>query len=247
MCTLTIIETPKGGYRVVHARDEQRDRSEAVGPTARTLRSGLVVECPTDPDAGGTWVATTKDGVCTGVLNVNIPDNGRAPATKSRGEIPLAIIDAPDLESRLKVLEGMDLTAYAPHTAFAVEMTEDGLRVLITRWDGLELRVLRDPSEFFTPVVVASSGLGDEIVQDRLPLFEEMVRHEPTPANQDEYHHHRWEDRPEESVLMSREDARTVSITTVEFERGSDGPTMRYEALEEGDPSVDPVGAGLLQ
>jgi hypothetical protein len=247
MCTLTIIETPKGGYRVVHARDEQRDRSEAIPPSTRTLGSGLVVECPTDPDAGGTWIATTKDGVCTGVLNVNIPDNGRADPTKSRGEIPLAIIDAPDLESRLKILEGMDLTAYAPHTAFAVEITGDGVRVLLTRWDGLELRVLRDPGEFFTPVVIASSGLGDEIVQDRLPLFEEMVRHEPTPANQDEYHRHRWDDRPEESVLMSREDARTVSITTVEFSEGDDGPMMRYEALAAGDPDVDPVGAGLLQ
>jgi len=213
----------------------------------RTLESGVVVECPTDPDGGGTWIATRESGVCTGVLNVNIPENGRATPTRSRGEIPLAIIGAPDHAARLKVLEDMDLTAYAPHTAFAVDIVDGEVSMLVTRWDGLELRVLRDPKEFFTPLVIASSGLGDEVVQDRLPLFEEMVRHTQTPAKQDDYHWHHWDDRPEQSVLMSRRDARTVSITTVHYARGDERPEMSYEALPEADPACDPVGAGLLQ
>ena len=54
----------------------------------------------------------------------------------------------------------------------------------------------------------------------RSELFARLVP-AASPAAQDCFHAHRWPGAPGASVLMSREDAATVSITTVEaFARG---------------------------
>jgi hypothetical protein len=76
------------------------------------------------------------------------------------------------------------------------------------------------------PVCWASSGLGDSVVADRLPLFASMVEGTPTAAAQDAYHRHAWAGRGAASVWMSRADARTVSVTVVEsFPGGGAGET----------------------
>ena len=243
MCTLTIIARPWGGYRLVHARDEQRSRGIEAPPAWREAPGGAVL-CPTDPDAGGTWVALRGDH-CSGVLNVNIAPNGRAEPTQSRGRIPIALMGEGSLGARRGWLQGADLRPYAPFTAFSVAPENGRVKVLLVRWDGLKLDVLRDPEDPFEPVCVASSGLGDGCVQCRVPLFDDMVRSDPTPEHQDAFHAHMWGDRPEVSVLMSREDARTTSLTTVEVTPGRE-PTMSHAALPEGEPETDPVGASLL-
>jgi len=244
MCTLSVIAMPWGGYRLVHARDEQRTRAIEDPPRWREGPRGRVL-CPTDPDAGGTWIALDDHGVCTGVLNMNIPDNGREDPTRSRGEIPLLLMDADAPRERLSRLGTTDLSVYAPFTAFAVESDAGRVRVVLAEWDGMDLVLIRDPEDIFEPLVVASSGLGDDTVQCRLPLFTEMVRSDPSPENQDAFHAHRWDEAPERSVLMSRRDARTTSLTTVEVTPGRT-PSMSHAALAEGDPEHDPVGAGLL-
>lgn len=249
MCTLSVIQLPGNGYRVVHSRDEQRTRGSAYPPAQRMI-NGKRVWYPTDSDAGGTWVVCDEHGVTAGVLNFNNTERCNPNPTQSRGEIPLMMIEHSDLDSMLELLQGMDLSVYATFTAFAIKPTETGIDVLIVEWDASKLTVVRTPDEPFAPVVVASSGLGDELVQVRVPLFEEMVASNPTPETQDAYTWHRWDDRPELSVLMSRKDARTVSITTIEVggdEGGSGIPEMTYEELAENDPAHDPVGAGMLQ
>ncbi len=249
MCTLSVIELPQSGYRVVHSRDEQRSRGQAYPPAERVI-NGKRVWYPTDSDAGGTWVVCDADGVTTGVLNFNCAKRRNPNPTQSRGEIPLMMIEHSDLESMLEMLQGMDLSVYATFTAFAIKPTASGVQALIVEWDANELRVVRTPDQDFEPIVVASSGLGDEFVQVRVPLFEQMVAADPTPESQDAYTWHRWDDRPEYSVLMSRKDARTVSITTIEFggqQSVAGVPEMSYEELAENDPAHDPIGAGMLQ
>jgi len=62
-------------------------------------------------------------------------------------------------------------------------------------------------------------------------LFDSMITDsEESAATQDRFHAHSWPDRPELSVLMSRADARTVSITAVEVLPGHGLPsvTMAY-------------------
>jgi len=246
MCTLSIIETSGGGYRAVQNRDEQRTRGQAYPPAWRTLDSGVRVQYPTDSDAGGTWIAVSDSGVTTGVLNFQTGGKSNPDASQSRGEIPLMLIEHSNPESMLDLLQGLDLSVYACFTGFGVVPSDDGVRVMIVQWDGAELHVVRDGTGAFEPVVIASSGLGDELVQGRLPLFAEMVAGNPSPEAQDEFHNHQWADQPEFSVMVSRPAARTVSITSIHV-AGEEEPMMEYQELAENDPLRDPVGAGMLQ
>jgi len=246
MCTLSIIEISGGGYRAVQNRDEQRSRGQAYPPAWRTLESGVRVQYPTDSDAGGTWIAVSDAGVTTGVLNFQTGGKKNEQASQSRGEIPLMLIEHHDIDSMLNLLQGMDLSVYACFTGFGVVPGDGGVRVMIVQWDGTDLHVVRRGGDEFEPVVIASSGLGDELVQGRLPLFAEMVGGNPSPETQDAFHHHQWSDRPEFSVMVSRSAARTVSITSIQVSRENE-PMMEYQELAENDPLRDPVGAGMLQ
>lgn len=233
MCTLTVIPTPSGP-RLVHSRDERRTRAPAIAPAWRGLPSGRRAIWPTDPDAGGTWIAARDDGAVLGILNYNIPPNGRPAPTRSRGAVIPALIDATDAAGAMEQLADLDLLATAPFRLLALD--PDG-SAMLAAWDGLSQatpRVLRPP------FCLVSSGLGDDRVRPRLPLFDELVLPNPTPSAQDAFHRHRWDDRPEISVLMSRRDARTVSITTVEPTRPV---SLRVEPVPEADPRSDPVGA----
>ena len=45
---------------------------------------------------------------------------------------------------------------------------------------------------------------------------------------------------------MSRENARTASVTSVEYEMG-ELPNVVYESVAEACPEADPVGSEMLQ
>ncbi len=245
MCTVTVIPTP-AGPRLVHSRDELRSRSAALDPAWRDLPGGLRGVWPTDPDAGGTWIAARSDGLVLAILNRNIPPNGRPAATRSRGGVIPALMAAPNARTAnavMKLLSAQPLGGTAPFRLLAIDAAGGAM---VATWDGL---TLGEPERLGAAFCLASSGLGDERVRERAPLFGSMVAGAgggdggPTPARQDAFHRHRWDDRPEVSVLMSRRDARTVSITTVDPGAGPDAPAMRVEALPAGAAWCDPVGA----
>lgn len=239
MCTLTVIQTPSG-WRLVHSRDEQRTRSPAAAPLWRALPSGRRAVWPTDPDAGGTWIAARDDALTLALLNRNIPPNGRRPPARSRGLLIPALIDLEGPGAVMLALAGADLAPLAPFRLVALDACGPAL---LATWDGL---TLPDPEPLQPPFCLVSSGLGDARVADRLLLFDGTVGADPTPDAQDAFHRHRWDDRPEVSVLMSRADARTVSITTVSTAPG-DAPEVSVQTLPESAPWCDPVGAALLK
>ena len=225
MCTVSVIATGSG-YRLVTNRDEQRRRPHAEAPRWRDEPVRAI--WPRDPGGGGTWVAAGESGLTLCLLNVNIPPNGRPEPVRSRGELIPATLDSGDPSEVMARVLGLNLMPFAPFRLVAVG---PGPVVYDARWDGLELVVTEHPSgAAWRPVCWASSGLGDELVEPRFPLFKEMVGRDPTPAAQDAFHRHRWAERPEISVLMSRGDARTVSIAAVEV---GNGVEMRYEEVEE--------------
>ena len=236
MCTVTVIPTPSGP-RLVHSRDEQRARGQALPPVSQQLPSGRRAVWPTDPDGGGTWIAARADGLVLAVLNRNIPPNGRPRPSRSRGGLIPGLIDAAHAAEAMDQLMGQDLAGLAPFRILALD--PDGAARLAT-WDGLTLdrAAVLEP-----PFCLASSGLGDDRVYPRIPLFGAMVAQDPRPETQDAYHRHRWDDAPEISVLMSRPDARTVSITTVLPPVPGAGGQMEIEVLPESDTWCDPIGA----
>jgi len=90
------------------------------------------------------------------------------------------------------------------------------------------------------PVMFTSSGLGDARVEGpRRELFHDWFGDDPAqwPAQQDAFHRHRWPDRPELSVCMSREDARSVSLTVVEVTAA--GVSLTYHGAPPDEPGPD--------
>jgi len=218
VCTLSFISIRGGGVRLVHSRDEQRTRSAGHPPSVKAA-GGYRLVAPRDPDAGGTWVAGRDDGVILAVMNRNpepppVLDRG---SLLSRGLIVESLSETePDaLPDALRSIRG---SRYAPFRAFAVVPGREGPVVWAAEWDRSDPTPDARPrvTRHATPVCWASSGLGDSVVADRLPLFDEMVAAAPSQESQDAYHRHAWSGRGEASVWMSRKDARTVSITTVE-------------------------------
>jgi uncharacterized protein with NRDE domain len=237
MCTLSMIPLKRrglcrSGLRVVMNRDERPDRPEALPPRWRTVDApgGAHAIWPTDPQGGGTWIAASNAGLVLCLLNLNLDLPPPQPAAlQSRGLIiPRLVGDRADPVASLK---RTPLESFAP---FRLVVADFGAgvhpRIRLARWDGRALSVVVFAG---VPLCLVSSGLGDSKVEQRLDLFRQTVEAEPTPEAQDQFHLHAWPDRPELSVLMSRAQARTVSITTVEMQPfGSDcSVRMNYQPV----------------
>jgi hypothetical protein len=274
MCTVTIIPVPSSpipsprppstGFRLVTNRDELRSRTAAHPPRWHTLPGDQEAIYPVDPTGGGTWIAATRSGLVLCLMNANPLPAPKLPPRDdlvSRGTIIPSLIARPSVDAAMDELRALDLDRFAPFRLVGVEADdeggeEDGFRAVEATWNRTRLAVHEQPHGL---VCLVSSGLGDPLVKPRLALFEELVVAPArsagagvTPDQQDRFHRHTWPDRPEISVLMSRPDARTVSITTVEVtpERsdavGAEGVigrphvSMTYHAVHE------PVPAGPL-
>lgn len=248
MCTVTIIELPEGGFRVVESRDESPLRPRATPPRwVNNVAGDARAIWPIDGLAGGTWIAAGEHGLVLTVLNVNLADPPRPSEDRrlSRGGVIPRLIGTPDARAASAALAKLELDRFDPFRLVATD-AHDGLRIIENRWDGETLSTVELGAG---PACFASSGLGDEHVEPRLPLFEEMVvRPGASPELQDDYHAHRWPDRPEISVMMDRPGACTVSVTTVEV-RPSEGRSgrpfsieMDYEPVDAADEAV--AGAG---
>lgn len=248
MCTVSIIPIPSMGgdsapktigFRLVCNRDEQHHRADATAPRWREV-GGVRAIWPTDGEAGGTWISANELGLVLCLLNMNpMPAPGVPEGTISRGKIIPGLAMLGGVEGVLAGVRGLELDRYAPFRLLAVEGGEgEGARVVSASWDrrGLVVEEHRGGG-----VCLASSGLGDELARPRLELFEGMVvGGGMTPEAQDVFHAHRWPERPEVSVMMSRADARTVSVTHVEAARegGAWRMRMRYRPVVEGVPKA---------
>lgn len=285
MCTVTIIPlagSDQGGpgYRLKVNRDELRTRPEASPPVWREVHpSGMSGPTrraiyPVDPKGGGTWVAAAPGGLAMAVLNLNLTPAPPVPADLiSRGAIIPGLVGYSHADEVIAGLERMDLERYKPFRLVVMDLArvEAGagpdvaacLRPVEAAWDRDSLRVVEHRCWNGGDGVSvggcwASSGLGDAVVQVRLPLWEGMLMAPAADAAavQERFHAHRWPDRTHQSVLMTRPDARTVSITTVEVRArtaveagvGAD-VRMWYQPVQDGPTPVirrEPLGvAGL--
>ena len=155
----------------------------------------------------------------------------------SRGTIIPALIDCQGIEEVVDRLSEMDVERFAPFRMLAVDLigNEGGRvspRMLVLDWTREELAV---ETHLDGPVCLVSSGLGDSAVAPRLELFKEMLVDGGLSAtNQDAFHDHRWPDLPEISVMMSRDEAWTESVTTVRCMVSDDDPVqMGYRSIAE--------------
>lgn len=243
MCTLSIIplDPLESAIRLVCNRDELRTRAEALAPRIKKF-AGRRALMPIDPASGGTWIAVNDAGIIFTLLNRNaagtlsLNAGMPAPAT-SRGRIIPALLhcesvsEATEAAVQIRPLDSQPFRLVILDTDSFAEVVSDGrmLRTYRRPFDGV-------------PLLFTSSGLGDDLVEKpRRALFDQMIRSaKPTPQAQDAFHHHFWADARHLSVCMSREEARTVSRTTIELIPGV--ARMRYEPVRDDAGAVRGTG-----
>lgn len=233
MCTVTIIPLPGGGLRLMTNRDEHRSRARALHPALRETPGGVTALWPLDPVGAGTWVAANEHGVVFTLLNGNprpMPPLPSPDRLRSRGGLIPALVHAQRAAEAGAMLRADELGDFAPFRLVAA----DGAGVIDAVWDRLGLTISRRALQ---PVCYVSSGLGDDLVAQRLALFGLwMEERGVSRASQDAFHEHRWPDKPEISVMMARADARTVSVTSVEVTR--DGSSVMIYRDDTGETEV---------
>jgi hypothetical protein len=243
MCTVSVITIEGGaGFRLVTNRDESPERARELAPRWHEVsEAGVRAVWPIDGLMGGTWVAGAESGIALALLNGNLPAPAPTPdpgRRLSRGGIIPRLIGEASVDAVLRGLGSLELARFDAFRLVAVG-APGGVRIVETLWDGRDLSSVELGAG---PACFASSGLGDRLVQGRLPLFERMVVAPGCSAEaQDDFHEHRWPDHPELSVMMERPGARTVSVTRVEIRpRGNRG----YSVGMSHEPVGAPSGAG---
>ena len=197
-------------------RDELRTRPSALPPRlveSGTRRSAM----PIDAEAGGTWVAVNDAGVAATLLNLNLPDAKPVDRAESRGQIIPPLMACGSAAEAAEAAGNLLPTQYKP---FRLVLADPSMVYLI-RSDGHALSVKQIGSPGSGPMLFTSSGLGDHLVEGpRRELFEQLFAGPPETwlRVQSNFHRHRWQDQLPLSVLMSRDDAATVSISSVDID-----------------------------
>jgi len=240
MCTVTIVplSDPHGGragFRLATNRDESRRRPPAAPPVTRAFGTRHAI-LPIDPTGGGTWVAVNDLGLAFTILNRNPADmRGVAfPDRPSRGTIIPDLLESATLAETRSRLEQRRPDDYAPFRLIAC----DG-RACLEAVGGAGALKLQEHA-LDQPVMFTSSGLGDARVEGpRRRLFNDWFGDDPGawPTEQDAFHRHRWPQHPELSVCMSRDDARSVSLTVVAVTAA--GVSLTYHGVPPDEPGQD--------
>ncbi|MBL0870947.1 MAG: NRDE family protein [Phycisphaerales bacterium] len=239
MCTLTIIPAlaHHSPARLVMSRDEQRSRARALPP--RIIEPGPHANVPhrimpTDPQSGGTWIALNSAGLVFALLNVNPPADVAAPRTArptfSRGVIIPHISTHTTLNRAASAALALDFDRFPPFRLIITDGTQ-----LIELVSSINGPTLHHTPNLSAPFFATSSGLGDHHVdQPRRDLFNQLItsaKPVDRPEAQAAFHLSVFNQAPQISVLMSRPDASTVSITAVDLH-----PTrlvMRYHEVDD--------------
>lgn len=247
MCTVSIIPLVSAlgrgsaggvGYRLVTNRDESHRRAPGVGPEVRASEGLLPAVWPTDPEGGGTWVSANAAGVTLALLNIYGGSRAGAESVSvgavSRGLIIPALAFAPTAAEAAAGLAALDLSGFKGFRLVAVDRES----IIECRWEPAggagEGGGLSVAESGLGLACFSSHGWGDRHARARLALFRRWFAERAVGAcEQDAFHRHQWGSRPETSVRMVREDARTVSITSV---RVDEDVTVRYSGLSAAGP-----------
>jgi hypothetical protein len=233
VCTVTLVPHD-GGIRLMCNRDERRDRPPALAPGRERLGDRAAV-FPRDPQGGGSWIGVNDAGLVVSVLNWPVrPQHEDTTGFVSRGLLVPYLLQHARLDALVGSLAAFDSKPYRP---FRVVAAQRG-RVVVAAGRGA--RVAVRPLDGSRPLIVTSSSIhSDRASAARRALFRRSVllangsRFEAQRA----FHDHRWTSAPEISVVMSRQESRTVSRTSVDV--GSQRICLTYEPLD-ADPFFDP-------
>ncbi len=228
MCTVTAVRHPADAsglapqsLRIVINRDELRARPESLDPICRFTGDRRSI-MPIDPVSGGTWIGCNDAGLAAVILNMApgaTPHSPRA-GDLSRGLIIPALLNASSIAEATDFALALPAQKYPPFRLLLA--TIEHFTLLAARRDHV---ISIGSGPLMRPLMLASSGLGDDIVQPhRAELFARFLKPAAPylgPFDQDRFHLTPYPEAPEIGVLMHRADARTVSITTLSLNASS--------------------------
>ena len=240
MCTLSWTRDQssgggESGYTLFFNRDEQRSRPPAVPPRRFENEMHRWVAA-TDPQGGGTWLASNDSGLSVALLNsyesVPDPEDSSPAGFRSRGKLVVEVVSQCErAEDGVRYLQSaLPRAEYRPFYIAIIDLRGDVVR----HWDGRGLRD-HDAGEGF---LSSSSFRPGEVIAWRR---EEFARR----RDRESFHRQHDPEKPACSVLMSRPDAATVSLSKIDVSSGSG---IRYFYAEGPDWKWnDPVCLSLYQ
>jgi hypothetical protein len=151
------------------------------------------------------------DRLVAALLNRTRTPGAARRALLSRGLIVPALLACPSIDRALKMAQDIAGREFEP---FRLVLAQRSTVAVLTT----------DPAsavEMFPlagPVMFTSSSLGDALVEaPRRALFDQLVTGAADRlCGQFRFHRHQWTERPDISVQMERDDAATLSRTTID-------------------------------
>ena len=132
MCTVSFVPNSKDGFILTSNRDETTKRGIASSPQV-IHRNEMEILCPVDPLASGSWIAASKDGGITCLLNGAFkPHIRKLPYRMSRG---IVVLDSLNYRSAEQFAEQYSLDNIEPFTMVLVRLNQ-GCELHELKWDG---------------------------------------------------------------------------------------------------------------
>lgn len=207
MCTVSWLPR-SDGYSLWFNRDERLTRAPATAPAVRE-RGGVTFIAPLDGDFGGTWLAVNRFGLTLGLVNrYRVPEYTPPAAPRSRGLLPLDLINAATRAEALRRLPDLPLTDTQP---FTLLVAAPGSGIALAAWDGGTLGITEHEAAGL--VLTSSSVTEPEVAAARQRTFAALG--EPTAAALTAIHRSHLPERGRLSICMHREDAETQSFSRV--------------------------------
>jgi len=199
----------------------RRSRSRTSSVTSRLSRSTVKSDC-------GTWIAARDSGVVLALLNHQPARGAPAPAASliSRGRLIAALAGEAGVPDGAR-LRDAGLASFAPFRLF---VAAPAVPPRVFTWNGVALTSRRlDPRAGF---LTSSSWNPRAVLPARHARFRAFRRAHPSPSRRDlvAFHDEASDVRGGAwAIRMSRNDARTVSVTAIEVT--ASGVRMRYRAV----------------
>ncbi len=195
----------ESGYEFGFNRDEKWTRPHSADPALETDHS-VAGACARDAGAGGTWLFTNEFGVTLAVMNAYPGGKIPPPGKRSRGRIPLVAGDAETPEGIERRLMHLEWDNYAPCHILLISPKGS----LHYCWDGIDFRSIGvPPRHFFT-----TSSVKSKCVEfSRISRFEELANSTISEILRDTV-----AADPASAIFLTREDAGTVSLTSVKVD-----------------------------
>ena len=217
MCTLSYL--PEGSPRwIFFNRDELDRRARADAPTLfRTAPASYLM--PLDRESGGSWMGLHSAGFFICLLN-NYPGdrNMHSPECRSRGLLIRDLLNAGVFPDTDMLQAALVQDSYAPLYLAAFSWNRTGL----WEWNSQSLREL--PTAAGAGILTSSSHQHERITTLRMLRFRALPQYNRRQLKG--FHRRRGGSHSEEGILMSRADARTVSISEICLKAGSG--SIRY-------------------